>query len=175
MQNPRSRRCRHTSDIIADSGFCIFSVLEMEFQSELSMTCIFYIFFEKVKKFYLHFSEDMVLYFLCYETRGCSSMVEHQPSKLDTWVRFPSPAFFVAIKHRFFRNRCFFICSRLTVYKAFAIVIVHIWENFLTVRLLNPHMRDQLNMVDRVRMAWSDSCFVVPFFPPQKQKGRRYL
>ena len=25
-------------------------------------------------------------------TRGCSSMVEHQPSKLDTWVRFPSPA-----------------------------------------------------------------------------------
>ena len=24
---------------------------------------------------------------------GCSSMVEHQPSKLDTWVRFPSPAF----------------------------------------------------------------------------------
>ena len=35
----------------------------------------------------------MVLYFLCYETRGCSSMVEHQPSKLDTWVRFPSPAF----------------------------------------------------------------------------------
>ena len=25
---------------------------------------------------------------------GCSSMVEHQPSKLVTWVRFPSPAFF---------------------------------------------------------------------------------
>ena len=24
--------------------------------------------------------------------RGCSSMVERQPSKLDTWVRFPSPA-----------------------------------------------------------------------------------
>src|SRR3546814_7978665 len=24
--------------------------------------------------------------------RGCSSMVEHQPSKLATWVRFPSPA-----------------------------------------------------------------------------------
>ena len=24
--------------------------------------------------------------------RRCSSMVEHQPSKLDTWVRFPSPA-----------------------------------------------------------------------------------
>ena len=22
----------------------------------------------------------------------CGSMVEHQPSKLDTWVRFPSPA-----------------------------------------------------------------------------------
>ena len=28
--------------------------------------------------------------------RGCSSMVEHQPSKLDTWVRFPSPAFAMA-------------------------------------------------------------------------------
>ena len=27
-------------------------------------------------------------------TCGCSSMVEHQPSKLDTWVRFPSPALF---------------------------------------------------------------------------------
>ncbi len=27
--------------------------------------------------------------FIC----GCSSMVEHQPSKLDTWVRFPSPAY----------------------------------------------------------------------------------
>ena len=25
---------------------------------------------------------------------GCSSMVEHQPSKLDTWVRFPSPALY---------------------------------------------------------------------------------
>ena len=29
--------------------------------------------------------------FLC-KICGCSSMVEHQPSKLDTWVRFPSPA-----------------------------------------------------------------------------------
>ena len=27
-------------------------------------------------------------------------MVEHQPSKLDTWVRFPSPAFLMPI----FRN-----------------------------------------------------------------------
>ncbi len=26
---------------------------------------------------------------------GCSSMVEHQPSKLNTWVRFPSPAFII--------------------------------------------------------------------------------
>ena len=24
--------------------------------------------------------------------RRCSSVVEHQPSKLDMWVRFPSPA-----------------------------------------------------------------------------------
>ncbi len=26
------------------------------------------------------------------QQRGCSSMVELQPSKLATWVRFPSPA-----------------------------------------------------------------------------------
>ena len=25
----------------------------------------------------------------------CGSMVEHQPSKLNTWVRFPSPALFI--------------------------------------------------------------------------------
>ena len=25
-------------------------------------------------------------------TCRCGSMVEHQPSKLNTWVRFPSPA-----------------------------------------------------------------------------------
>ena len=29
---------------------------------------------------------------------GCSSMVEHQPSKLDTWVRFPSPALVISSK-----------------------------------------------------------------------------
>ena len=27
-----------------------------------------------------------------HSKRGCSSMVECQPSKLNTWVRFPSPA-----------------------------------------------------------------------------------
>ena len=31
-------------------------------------------------------------------TCGCSSMVEHQPSKLDTWVRFPSPAFLLSMR-----------------------------------------------------------------------------
>ena len=31
--------------------------------------------------------------FIC----GCNSMVEFQPSKLATWVRFPSPALFYAI------------------------------------------------------------------------------
>ena len=36
---------------------------------------------------------------------GCSSMVEHQPSKLDTWVRFPSPAFLLP----------FFVCP-LSIY-----------------------------------------------------------
>ena len=35
------------------------------------------------------------------ESCGCSSMVEHQPSKLDTWVRFPSPAFVTTTKTRF--------------------------------------------------------------------------
>ena len=29
---------------------------------------------------------------ILFFTRGCSSVVEHQPSKLDTRVRFPSPA-----------------------------------------------------------------------------------
>ena len=44
--------------------------------------------------------------------RGCSSMVEHQPSKLDTWVRFPSPAFHLQIimesiiHNRFFMKIC---------------------------------------------------------------------
>ena len=46
------------------------------------------------------------------ETCGCSSMVEHQPSKLDTWVRFPSPAFFHAnrtkTKMELFLS-CFFV------------------------------------------------------------------
>ena len=43
---------------------------------------------------------------------GCSSMVEHQPSKLDTWVRFPSPAFHLQIimesiiYNRFFMKIC---------------------------------------------------------------------
>ena len=32
----------------------------------------------------------------------CSSMVEHQPSKLDTWVRFPSPALCFARKYGLF-------------------------------------------------------------------------
>ncbi len=39
--------------------------------------------------------------FIC----GCSSMVELQPSKLITWVRFPSPAFL----RRMFRHSSFFV------------------------------------------------------------------
>ena len=39
-----------------------------------------------------------------FTLRGCSSMVEHQPSKLDTWVRFPSPAWhFMTVIY--YRNR----------------------------------------------------------------------
>ena len=30
---------------------------------------------------------------------GCSSMVDHQPSKLDTWVRFPSPALILQMQY----------------------------------------------------------------------------
>ena len=37
---------------------------------------------------------------------GCSSMVELQPSKLITWVRFPSPAWIR--KDVFIRNISFF-------------------------------------------------------------------
>ena len=37
----------------------------------------------------------ILFYYKIYLVRRCSSMVEHQPSKLNTWVRFPSPAFFV--------------------------------------------------------------------------------
>ena len=33
-----------------------------------------------------------MLEYLTLNTRGCSSMVESQPSKLVVWVRFPSPA-----------------------------------------------------------------------------------
>ena len=33
-----------------------------------------------------------IIYLIC----RCGSMVEHQPSKLNTWVRFPSPALFYA-------------------------------------------------------------------------------
>ena len=43
--------------------------------------------------------------FQVYMTCGCSSMVEHQPSKLDTWVRFPSPALLVI------RQRCVFVAQ----------------------------------------------------------------
>ena len=35
------------------------------------------------------FLKKEMLFILC----GCSSVVEHQPSKLDMWVRFPSPAY----------------------------------------------------------------------------------
>ena len=42
--------------------------------------------------------------------RGCSSMVELQPSKLVTWVRFPSPA--PIRKHR---ERVLFLCYQVTV------------------------------------------------------------
>ena len=57
---------------------------------------IFLIFFKKVLTY---------LYICCIigivleghkqtnNTCGCSSVVEHQPSKLDMWVRFPSPAY----------------------------------------------------------------------------------
>ena len=50
----------------------------------------------------------ILFYYKIYLVRRCSSMVEHQPSKLNTWVRFPSPAFFVS-KNRFFYIIFFYI------------------------------------------------------------------
>ena len=52
-----------------------------------------------------------ISYFIC----GCSSMVEHQPSKLDTWVRFPSPALLFSagvLCSRRFRLFCDLITDR---------------------------------------------------------------
>ena len=37
-------------------------------------------------------THQLVVEELTYKSSGCSSMVELQPSKLITWVRFPSPA-----------------------------------------------------------------------------------
>ena len=48
--------------------------------------------------------------------RGCSSMVEHQPSKLDTWVRFPSPALFIAAEALIFRGLPLFIFWKGALY-----------------------------------------------------------
>ena len=48
-----------------------------------------------VKQFSYNFLQFYCYYLKAeYRERPCgrSSMVEHQPSKLDTWVRFPSPA-----------------------------------------------------------------------------------
>ena len=45
---------------------------------------------------------------------GCSSMVEHQPSKLDTWVRFPSPAL---------NLQSTFACLQIWAHKKWAAVI----------------------------------------------------
>ena len=38
------------------------------------------------------FESLLACQFFCHKRCGCSSMVEPQPSKLITWVRFPSPA-----------------------------------------------------------------------------------
>ena len=59
-------------------------------------------FSKKKKKNVDKIIRHIVIYRSCLENRrehncGCSSMVECQPSKLNTWVRFPSPAFFAQI------------------------------------------------------------------------------
>ncbi len=46
---------------------------------------------------------------MCQRYCGCSSMVEHQPSKLDTWVRFPSPASGKSTGISVFRNSGIFL------------------------------------------------------------------
>ena len=62
----------------------------------------FQYFSKKKKKNVDKIIRHIVIYRSCLENRrehncGCSSMVECQPSKLNTWVRFPSPAFFAQI------------------------------------------------------------------------------
>ena len=57
----------------------------------------FQYFSKKKKKNVDKIIRHIVIYRSCLENRrehncGCSSMVECQPSKLNTWVRFPSPA-----------------------------------------------------------------------------------
>ena len=70
------------------------------------------LYFKIAIKMCLHFWQFYGIIILVVR-RGCSSMVEHQPSKLDTWVRFPSPASFFAQK--------FFVKSK--DFRAFFIVI----------------------------------------------------
>ena len=83
-------------------------------------------FFKKTKKNskkYLHFKNSygiitpvLRIRHQKHNRRGCSSMVEHQPSKLDTWVRFPSPAFFMPVfkdsRNTSVRQLCLRVCFR---------------------------------------------------------------
>ena len=45
-----------------------------------------------------------------------------------------------------------FCIIELTLPSPSAILKLHIWEISLTVRLSNPHMREQENMVEKIRM-----------------------
>ena len=65
---------------------------------------------------------------------GCSSMVEHQPSKLDTWVRFPSPAYFFA------KNKVYILAGYIpvkTFYSFFEIPNLNSNDSFVPLRFLS--------------------------------------
>ncbi len=47
---------------------------------------------EKINQQKIRLKFDIKTLNFTVKLSGCSSMVEQQPSKLNTWVRFPSPA-----------------------------------------------------------------------------------
>ena len=69
--------------------------------NKLIVLPIIFLWLNCYKKFKKNQISSCIFQTMCYNSsclwRGCSSMVEHQPSKLDTWVRFPSPAFFMPL------------------------------------------------------------------------------
>ena len=72
-----------------DNAICCFDVGHANCFSKNIKTYDFPRYKGLIKCLHIHDNNGERAPIIC----GCSSMVEHQPSKLDTWVRFPSPAF----------------------------------------------------------------------------------